>query len=130
MKTLKKTDLLSENKRLSAALDVHEAYLMHAFRGEVTFVSKGNVRIGYCGETRAHGGIVLEAMRGDGGQWYVFGVHYFEAWYEGIRNYPVRDDDKERIDLRICATQAASQIAEKQAAFFAPKVAQEMAVAS
>ena len=122
MKTLNKSDLLKQNEELSHAIWVRDQYLEHAFRGEVTFISKGGQRLGICGETRAHGGIVLEAAN-DTGKWYVVGVHYWEAFAQKIRNYPFRHDDKEGQNLRTCVEQASKHIANIQAAFYAPRVA-------
>ena len=127
MKT-SKANLIQENAQLSAAVAVRDEYLMHAFRGEVTFISKGQTRLGICGETRAHGGVVIESNRDNTGKWYVFGVHYWESFYQRIREYPLRHDDKEGQDLRTCAMQAAAHIAKVQAEFYAPKVLEAVCV--
>lgn len=123
MKTPSKAALLAENAELKHAVGVRDEYLMHAFRGEVSFTSKGRTRLGICGETRAHGGVVLEAFKDVAGVWHVAGVYYWESFYEKARNFPVRHDDTDGQDRRTCASQVAAQVAKKQADFYAPKVA-------
>lgn len=122
MKTPKKSDLLRENGELRHSLNLHEQYLAHAFRSEVTFIQKGGMRLGICGETRAHGGIVLESARAQDGKMFVVGVFYWESYYQSVRAYPARHDDKEAQDRRTCAEQVAKHVNAKQAAFYAPRV--------
>jgi hypothetical protein len=131
MKTLSKSELVKQNAELKSALDVREEYLTHAFRSEVTFIQKGNSRLGICGETRAHGGVVLEAARDEETRkWYVVGVHYWEARNATIAAHPFRHDDKEGLDLRTCYNQAARHVAEAQAKFYAPKIAEVCGIVS
>lgn len=129
MKTPSKSELLKENAELRHALEVREQYLSHAFRSEVTFIQKGATRLGICGECRAHGGIVLEANRDNTGKWYVFGVHYWEAFAARVRAYPYRLDDKEGQDLRTCVEQVAKHVADKQADFYSVKTAEACGIA-
>ena len=124
MRTRMKSDLLRENAEISAALNVRDCYLTQAFRGDVTFISKGAVRLGICAETHAHGGVVLEAHKDNPGNWYVVGVHYWEEFSKRIREYPFRHDDYEGLDLRTCVEQVQKHVSAKQAAFYAPKVAE------
>lgn len=108
-----KADLIAENKKLKNAISVRDLYLSHAFRSEVTFIQKGSMRLGICGETRAHGGIVLHAWR-DEGKWNVLTVEHWETFAQLVRVYPYRHDDKEGHDLRDCVEQVAKHVQAKQ----------------
>ncbi len=110
---------------LEKALGLHEQYLSHAFRSEVTHITKGDVRLSICGESRAHGGIVLEAMRSEhNSPWSVIGVFYWEAYRENVRLYPARHDDKEAQDRHILVDQVTAHVNKIQSAFYAPRVAE------
>lgn len=126
MKTPSKTQLLQENTELRRERDLMQEYLSHAFRSKVTFIQKGPTRLGLCGECRAHGGVVLEAMKDDAGQWTVIGVYYFEARRDYVAKYPVRHDDDERQAWRTCYSQAARHVADIQHAFYAPRVVEAL----
>jgi hypothetical protein len=119
-----KANLINRVAELERELSVRDIYLSYAFKSEVTHITKGTCKLSVCAECAAHGGVVLESMRDNTGKWYVVGVYYWESFYTKVREYPARHDDVEAQDRRACASSVAKHVADKQAAFYAPRVAQ------
>lgn len=125
---ISKAQLLADNAELRRAVALRDEYMLHALKGEVHFISKGTTRLGYCGATRAHGGVVCEFICENNRAVMVAGFYYFEPRRDYVRAYPVLGNDQERQDWRTCYERVASEISKEQAEFYAPKVAEACGV--
>ena len=125
MKTLNKTSLLLENRRLS-----HENTLLNLAvhdllaRDKVSWFHRGNIMLGVSRENGAHGGIVIERQQINEGKGFEFtGVHYWEAYRERVRNQTFSHTDAMGMALRQVCEDVARYVSLQQAEFFAPLVA-------
>lgn len=131
-KSPSKSDLAAQVELLRTEIACRDVYLREAFRGKVTHFTKGPHKLSVCGETSASGGVICQSQTCDSsdarkGTPYVVGVYYFETWFAKLREYPFRSDDAEGFALRALADTVARHVADRQAEFYAPKVAAAVA---
>jgi len=127
MRPKTKDTLIQENIELHHQNHLRDEIIAAMVKGNIAYFGRGHFRLGICGETRAHGGAVIEMVRETTHEaWRVNGVYFWEKYIQEVRQYPVKYNDAEMQNRRNIAEDVAVYVVEQQRNYFQPKITERL----